>query len=77
MNIVLNCSFTGIPPPMVHWEKDGSVFVPAGSRRVSNQPGVSQLEIDLLTLPDKGEYTCVVTNLAGVMMQSRHIMVEG
>ena len=77
-NIVLVCSFTGTPPPMVHWEKDGEVFSTVGSRRVNNsEDGLSQLEIGLLALADEGEYTCVVTNLAGTVTQSGTMKVEG
>ena len=71
------CSFTGIPPPVAHWEKDGDVFTSEGSRRVNNSPRLSQLVIGLLTLPDSGRYTCVVTNVAGTVMQSRFITVKG
>ena len=76
-NVTLVCSFTGIPAPIVHWEKDGDMFTPEGSRRINNSHGLSQLEIGLLTLPDAGEYTCVVTNVAGIVMQSTSITVEG
>ena len=77
-NIVLVCSFTGTPPPMVHWEKGGEVFSTVGSRRVNNsEDGLSQLEIALLALADDGEYTCVVTNLAGTVTQSGTMKVEG
>ena len=77
-NIALVCSFTGIPPAVVHWEKDGEVFNTVGSRRVNNsEDSLSQLEIGLLTLTDTGEYTCVVTNLAGTVTQSGIMMVEG
>ena len=76
-NVTLNCSFTGIPAPIVHWEKDEEVFTPEGSRRVNNIDGLSQLEIGILTLPDAGEYTCVVTNVAGTVLRSSFVTVEG
>ena len=75
-NVTLNCSFTGNPAPMVHWEKDEEVFTPEGSRRVNNSPDRSQLEIGFLTLPDAGEYTCVVTNVAGTVLRSGFVTVE-
>ena len=76
-NVTLVCSFTGIPTPMVHWEKDEEVFTSEGNRRVNNNDGLSQLEIGLLTLPDAGTYTCVVTNVAGTVLQSSFVTVEG
>ena len=76
-NIALMCLFTGIPPPVVYWEKDGNVLTPIGNRRVDNsQDGLSQLRIDFSTPTDAGEYTCVVTNLAGTVMQSGMVTVE-
>lgn len=36
-----------------------------------------QLEIGLVALTDEGDYTCVVTNLAGTVTQSGMMMVEG
>lgn len=78
INIALVCSFTGIPPAMVHWEKDGKVFSTVGSRRVNNSvDGLSQLEIGVLGLTDEGDYACVVTNLAGTVTQSGKMKVEG
>lgn len=76
-DIALICLFTGIPPPIVYWKKDGNVFTPTGGRGVDNsQDGLSQLEIGLLRRTDAGEYTCVVTNLAGTVMQSGMMTVE-
>ena len=66
----LVCSFTGIPAPDVHWEKDGSVFPLGEGRRVTNSTRRSQLEINSLALSDAGVYTCSVTNVAGVDTRS-------
>ena len=76
-NVTLMCSFTGIPAPIVHWEKDEEVFTPERSRQVNSSYFLSQLEIGLLTLPNAGEYTCVVTNVAGTVLRSRFLTVEG
>ena len=74
----LVCTFTGIPPPEIHWEKNGSVFLFSGeSRRVINTSERSQLEINSLTLSDAGVYTCSVTNVAGMDTRSVQLEVRG
>ena len=74
----LVCTFTGIPSPEIHWEKNGSVFLFSGeSRRVINTSGRSQLEINSLTLSDAGVYTCSVTNVAGMDTRSVQLEVRG
>ena len=79
-NVVLNCTFTGIPTAMVHWEKNSEKIPSTWRRSVNNsQPGLSQLEIRILILTDGGKYTCVVTNIAGVtgVTQYKMMTVEG
>ena len=70
----LVCSFTGIPAPQIRWEKDGSVFLLGGGRRIINTTGRSQLEINNLALSDAGVYTCSVTNVAGT--DTRRVRLE-
>ena len=65
----LVCSFTGIPAPQIHWEKDGSVFLLGEGRRIINSTGRSQLEINSLTLSDAGVYSCTVSNVAGMAVK--------
>ena len=59
---------------MIHWEKDGSLFLLGESRRVTNTNESSQLEIDSLALSDAGVYTCTVSNVAG--MDTRRVTLE-
>ena len=73
----LVCSFTGIPAPDVHWEKDGSVFLLGVGRSITNSTGRSQLVISSLTLSDAGVYTCSVTNVAGNVTRSVSLKVRG
>ena len=74
---VLVCSFTGVPPPVIRWEKDGSVFLLGEGRKIINSIGRSQLEINTLALSDVGEYSCSVTNVAGNVTRSVRLEVEG
>ena len=73
----LVCSFTGIPAPQIHWEKNGSVFLLGEGRRVINSTGRSQLEINSLLHSDAGVYSCSVSNVAGMDAQSVRLAVRG
>ena len=73
----LVCSFTGIPAPDIHWEKDGSVFLLGEGRRVINSTGRSQLVISSLLRSDAGLYTCSVANIAGMAVRSVRLEVRG
>ena len=73
----LVCTFTGVPAPNICWEKDGSVFLLGGGRRVTNSTERSQLEINTLVLSDAGVYSCTVSNVAGTDMRSVRLEVRG
>ena len=73
----LVCTFTGIPAPQIHWEKDGSVFTLRKGRRIINSTGRSALEITSLLVSDAGVYTCSVTNVAGMVTRSVRLEVRG
>ena len=74
---VLVCFFSGMPPPVVGWLKDGSIFLTEEGRRITNSTGRSQLEINSLALSDAGEYTCSVSNVAGTDTRSVRLEVRG
>ena len=79
---VLVCSFSAIPDPLIHWEKDGEIFLLGEGRRIINSTiingtGQSQLEINSLVLNDAGVYTCVVLNPARMSTRSVRLVVGG
>ena len=76
-HFVLVCSFIGIPPPVVGWQKNGSMFPLGVGRSIMNSTGRSQLEIDSLALSDAGVYTCLVSNVAGTYTRSVRLEVRG
>ena len=76
-HFVLVCSFIGTPPPMVAWQKDGSMFLLGEGRSIMNSTGRSQLEINSLALSDAGVYSCSVTNNAGMNTRSVRLEVRG
>ena len=71
---ILVCSFIGTPPPVVGWQKDGSMFLLGEGRSIMNSTGRSQLEINSLALSDAGVYSCSVSNVAG--MDTRRVRLE-
>ena len=73
----LVCTFTGIPAPKIHWEKNGSVFLFGEGRRIINSTGRSQLEIYSLALSDAGVYNCSVSNVVGMDASSVRLEVRG
>ena len=77
MRFELVCTFTGVPDPMIRWEKDGSVFVLGGDRRIINSTGRSQLEIGSLLVSDAGVYNCSVSNVGGMASRSVRLEVRG
>ena len=77
MRFELVCTFTGDPQPAIRWEKDGSVFVLGGDRRIINSTGRSALEINSLLVSDAGVYTCSVSNVGGMAMRSVRLEVRG
>ena len=73
----LVCTFVGIPPPEIVWEKNGNEFLVGEGRRVINSTESSQLVINHLLLSDAGVYTCSVINVAGTDMRSVTLDVRG
>ena len=73
-HFILVCSFIGTPPPVVGWQKDGSMFLLGEGRSIMNSTERSQLVIDSLALSDAGVYSCTVTNVAG--MDTRRVRLE-
>ena len=77
MRFELVCTFTGVPDPVIRWEKDGSVFLLGGDRRIINSTGRSQLEIGSLLVSDTGVYNCSVSNVGGMATRSVRLEVRG
>ncbi|XP_071421021.1 hemicentin-1 [Pithys albifrons albifrons] len=63
--ISLICESSGIPPPSLTWQKNGSPLVPEPSGRVRVLSGGRQLQIAVADKSDAASYTCIASNVAG------------
>ena len=68
--LILNCSATGDPQPVLTWKKQGSQL-PVGRNQQIN----GNLVIRSVTVNDKGIYSCIATN-AGVFKSEADTFIE-
>ncbi|XP_054899633.1 roundabout homolog 1-like isoform X1 [Poeciliopsis prolifica] len=71
---VLGCQTVGVPPPTVHWKKDGTVVSPVDSRISLTEAG--SLKIHYAKLGDSGFYTCVASSPSGEASWTAYLQVE-
>ncbi|KAK2540204.1 Hmcn1 [Columba guinea] len=63
--ISLICESSGIPPPSLTWEKNGSPLLADLSGRVRVLSGGRQLQISIAEKSDAASYVCIASNVAG------------
>ena len=68
--LILNCSATGDPQPVLTWEKQGGQLPVGRSQQINGN-----LAIRSVTVNDKGIYSCVATN-AGVFKSEADTFIE-
>ncbi|NWU93884.1 HMCN1 protein, partial [Upupa epops] len=73
--ISLICESSGIPPPSLTWEKNGSSLVADPSGRVRILSGGRQLQIAIAEKSDTASYTCIASNMAGRAMKDYSLQV--
>ncbi|XP_047673954.1 hemicentin-1 isoform X2 [Tachysurus fulvidraco] len=61
--VVLTCEVSGIPLPIIAWQKDSRPITVSGSVRVIS--GGRSLRLMHAAAEDAGRYTCIVSNAAG------------
>lgn len=61
----LECRFSGMPVPAIHWYKDEIPFEKNDSRIIFHN-GNEILYIQFVTIEDAGNYRCEATNRLGV-----------
>ncbi|CAN7994178.1 unnamed protein product, partial [Ixodes hexagonus] len=68
----LRCPVVGVPPPAVHWLKEGRQLRSKGDPFVQTEEA---LQIWGVKVSDKGKYTCVASNDAGTAEKDFHVTV--
>ena len=68
--LILNCSATGDPQPVLTWKKQGGQLPVGRSQQINGN-----LVIRSVTVNDKGIYSCVATN-AGVFKSEADTLIE-
>ncbi|XP_066533975.1 hemicentin-1 [Hoplias malabaricus] len=72
--VVIGCSASGVPQPVLHWTKDGLRLAEKGEgyRTLPSGP----LEITAAELSHAGRYTCFAKNAAGSAHRYVHVIVQ-
>ncbi|EEC12088.1 hemicentin, putative, partial [Ixodes scapularis] len=72
----LRCPVVGVPPPALHWLKEGRLLRPKGDPFVQTSADGRRLLLRRVRLRDGGNYTCVAVNEAGKLEQSYVVDVQ-
>ncbi|KAL4660770.1 hemicentin-1-like [Arapaima gigas] len=72
--VVLSCLSTGFPEPTVKWFRDGQLL--GGIHRTGVRVDGHTLHIENATLAHEGQYTCVVSNVAGEDKRDFRVTVQ-
>uniref|UniRef100_A0ABM5ERV7 Leucine-rich repeat and fibronectin type-III domain-containing protein 3 n=1 Tax=Pogona vitticeps TaxID=103695 RepID=A0ABM5ERV7_9SAUR len=73
-SVSLKCKAVGDPEPYVRWISPGGKLVSNTSRTVSYENGT--LDILVASMEEKGEFTCIASNAAGVSTAPVELMVK-
>ncbi|KAG2469773.1 HMCN2 protein, partial [Polypterus senegalus] len=71
--LTLECRSDGEPPPSIEWFKDNNRILM--DSRIQTLAGGQYLDIQEVSPSDSGEYSCVVTNIAGSSSLIFHVVV--
>ncbi|XP_031431207.1 LOW QUALITY PROTEIN: hemicentin-1 [Clupea harengus] len=72
--VVIGCTASGVPEPLVHWTKDG-LRLPSNGQGYSILPS-GPLQISSAELSHSGRYSCIARNAAGSAHRHVHLSVQ-
>ncbi|XP_024059815.1 titin isoform X2 [Terrapene carolina triunguis] len=76
-SVVLECSISGEPQPIVTWFRNGKILTPTEKFQfVEEEDGSYRLHIGEVSVSDAGTYKCVAENTAGVIETVSNLTVE-
>ncbi|XP_062920094.1 hemicentin-1 isoform X2 [Mobula hypostoma] len=74
--VTFACDATGIPPPILTWQKNGMTIENAESLEMHILSGGSKLQIARSQLADSGSYTCVARNVEGMAHKTYILTIQ-
>ncbi|CAM4630245.1 unnamed protein product, partial [Lepidochelys olivacea] len=76
-SVVLECSISGEPQPIVTWFRNGKILTPTEKFQFEEEEdGSYRLHIDEVSVSDAGTYKCVAENTVGVIETVSNLTVE-
>ena len=73
--LTMDCNAEGLPPPLIHWVKDGRRLPVNGPNHVVSTSGM--LTVQRVSVDDEGRYVCVASNIAGNSTKTIYVSVQG
>ncbi|XP_053415690.1 hemicentin-2 [Nycticebus coucang] len=72
--LTLECECWAVPPPTIHWYKDGQPVTPSQRLQVLGEGRL--LQIQPTQVSDSGRYLCIATNMAGEDDQDFNVLIQ-
>ncbi|XP_071802833.1 hemicentin-1-like isoform X2 [Asterias amurensis] len=73
-SVTMDCDAQGLPPPTIHWVKDGQQLRNNGPNYAVSSSGT--LTVQRVTLDDEGRYVCIASNIAGNTTKTIYLSVQ-
>lgn len=74
-SVTMECDAQGLPPPTIHWVKDGQQLHNNGPNYVVSSSGA--LTVQRVSANDEGRYVCIASNVAGNTTKTIYLSVQG
>ncbi|XP_046554796.1 myopalladin-like [Haliotis rubra] len=74
--VTLTCQATGVPTPMMSWQKEGKMLTPNKEYKIDTEGGRSSLIIDQVVPSDNAWFQCSAVNVAGTATTRAKLVVQ-